>query len=131
MPENLLRHSGAELARALAEQCLGVFGAIEPTDEHFDRLADALLARATEWADKEFQLGLGKQYSVRFFRVVLFNVWSWRIDTPDGRELSPLLTFGWVDRTAAEEAALRRIEQDQDRDVLTAIELRARLAAGS
>ena len=126
---DLLRHSGGELARALAEQCLGVFGAVEPTEEHFDRLADHLLAEAARWADREFELGLVlADYDIHFFRIPLFGSWSWRITTPDGRTLGPVLTIGWADRSNAEEAALRRCELDSGRESVTASELRRRRA---
>lgn len=66
-------------------------------------------------------------YTIEFFKVVLFGCWSWRITTPDDRELAPLLTVGWADRGAAERAALRRCEVDAARVSVTALELRAKL----
>lgn len=52
---------GGPLSRALADQALGTFGAINPTDEQREALADSLIAHAVAWIDDEFNLGLRGQ----------------------------------------------------------------------
>lgn len=68
-------------------------------------------------------------YTIAFFKVMLFNTWSWRITTPDGRILGPSLGIGWAERARAEQEALKCCEQDASRDelTLTAVELRTKL----
>jgi hypothetical protein len=63
-----------------------------------------------------------KDYKIEFYRVPLFGWWSFKITTPDKRELLPLFS-GYVDRTKAEEAALRRIEIDMSRSSVNGEEL--------
>jgi hypothetical protein len=57
---SLLSHTGGELSRALAEQCLGVIGTLRGrlTEKDYERLAESLLAHAVEWANAEFDLHL-------------------------------------------------------------------------
>lgn len=66
-------------------------------------------------------------YTVEFFRVPLFGTWTYRITAPDGRTLRPFPAFGFMERDAAERAALRQMKLDADRETMTAGELLAKL----
>lgn len=66
-------------------------------------------------------------YKISFSKNPFFGTWVWIITAPDGRLLYPLFGNHWASRARAEQAALRRIEQDGARETLDGEQLRTRV----
>ena len=66
-------------------------------------------------------------YSVEFFKVELFNTWSYRITTPTGQTFGPLLAVTFSSKEKAEKNALHRIENHQRKYRLTGEELKNKI----
>jgi hypothetical protein len=67
-------------------------------------------------------------YKVEFFRVPLFDTWSWRATAPNGEVVGPLLSLGgWAHKECAEENAVRRLRQHASRHIISGLDLEERV----